>query len=137
MKTQDIKELDVKKITNEIIDTISSHYEKEIEEQIAANKEMDKMIGEKDKEIEELKRQLADKDEQIEYLRERNIYKVYLKNEECLGVYPKNMEKIIRHQVCEEIRKKAKDIAYYECDWLVLSLERLEEEILDQIEKGE
>ena len=54
---------------------------------------------------ENLKQQLAEKEKEIAYLRERNFYKVSLKNEESLGIYPKNMEKIIRHQVCEEIRK--------------------------------
>ena len=71
--------------------------------------------------------QLAEKDKEIEYLRERNFYKVSLKDEECLGVYPKNMEKIIRHQVCDEIRAFF-DVNPDTVEWDYLN------EILNQVE---
>lgn len=126
--------------------------------------DLEKQLAEKDKEIETLQKEkeldnifwkqecdslqktLKEKDKEIEYLGERNFYKVSLKNEEWLGVYPKNIEKIIRKQVCDEIREAIKTLieerdntltnweyANGWCQGLQYDMAKL----LDQIEKGE
>lgn len=146
------KEIKFKVLSGEDFDGWVSFDKKTFELLQSANKGLAEELSEKDKTIEELKQtintlhqnirsasvedvnlihelenQLAEKDKEIKFLREQKFYKVLLKDEEYLGVYPKNMEKIIRHQVCEEIRAFF-DINPDTVEWDYLN------EILNQVE---
>lgn len=102
--------------------------EKEIKRQIAVNKEMDKMIGEKDKEIEELKTS-------IDYWKNEVFKKMEVK---LTGVTKEKIQEI-RKQVCDEIRN-AIDNEEYELrgdNNRILSIHAKKfNEILDKIGKG-
>lgn len=100
--------------------------DKEIERQIAVNKEMDKMIGEKDKEIAVLNKTIQRISNEIERVND-------IQNIDYLSFATQ-----IRHQVCDEIRKFVDDNEeFYEQGYILNIISDEIRKFLDQIEKGE
>lgn len=109
-----------------------------------AEGDLEQQLAEKDKEIEKYKQQCYDCKHLHKKL-ELNIKNKLINDIENLRAEKRDYERIIRHQVCQEIRERALDLYYFTPNevlehfggnFYLLSKYDLEE-ILDQIEKGE